>query len=213
MTAPKPPRRTRERILEASLALFNAEGAPGVTTAHIADELSISPGNLYYHFRNKEQIVAELFAAFERDVSRLLPGGDAGPSDVEDLWLVLHLLLERMHAYRFLFRDLPELTAANRRLAMQVASLLGAIETALGALCRGMIAAGAMRASEAELGALVRNAVVIATFWLSFVRVAHPRDEAPPDLDRAAYQVLALVAPYLDTASRALVERLAAQYV
>ncbi|MCC2679667.1 MAG: TetR family transcriptional regulator [Pseudobdellovibrio sp.] len=53
--------KTKERILLGSLNLFNANTASEVTTNDIARELKMSPGNLYFHYKNKEQIIRELF--------------------------------------------------------------------------------------------------------------------------------------------------------
>ncbi|MEO8411637.1 MAG: TetR/AcrR family transcriptional regulator, partial [Propionivibrio sp.] len=77
----KPKRRTRERILEASLRLFNDFGEPNVTTTVIADDLNISPGNLYYHFHNKDEIVEAIFAGFEQEIDEILTVPGSRPAD------------------------------------------------------------------------------------------------------------------------------------
>src|SRR5690606_39711851 len=64
--------KTRDRIVLESLALFNIQGERNVTTNHIAAHLGMSPGNLYYHFRNKQEIIAELFGLYEVRVDSFL---------------------------------------------------------------------------------------------------------------------------------------------
>jgi AcrR family transcriptional regulator len=216
MSEKKRPRRTRERILETSLALFNRAGAPNVTTADIADEMNISPGNLYYHFRNKDEIVSELFARYASEVMPLLAVPPRRAPGVEDLWLLLHLLFERMGAYRFLFRDLDEIASRNRKLALAHADLVQRGELTVVAICRGMVEAGTMQASEREIGALADNVAIASTYWLSYQRLTRPRhapDDSAADPARAAYQVLALIAPFTSGETRALIEKLGANYL
>ena len=57
---------TYNRIVDASLVLFNEEGERNISTNHIAAHLSISPGNLYYHFRNKDEIIMQLFKRYSQ---------------------------------------------------------------------------------------------------------------------------------------------------
>jgi len=74
--------------------IFNDFGEPNVTTTVISDEMEISPGNLYYHFRSKDEIVNTLFAAFEREIDGVLAAPSARGANAEDVWLFLHLLFE-----------------------------------------------------------------------------------------------------------------------
>src|SRR2546421_7208894 len=205
----KRPRRTRERILETALVLFNRLGEPNVTTADIATEMGISPGNLYYHFRNKDQIIAELFGAFERSLDPLLAEPKGRTAGVEELWFLMHLLFEAILECRFLFRDLDEILSRNAKLASRFARIMGhGVRTVID-LCRGMVATGAMRASELEIAALADNAALVATYWISYQNIsAARRSQASVNLDRAVYQVLSLIAPYLRGDDRALLDRL-----
>ena len=216
----KPPRRTRERILATSLALFNGAGAPNVTTADIADEMNISPGNLYYHFRNKDDIIGGLYEALEAEIAPLLALPEQRAASVEDLWLLLHLLFERMRDYRFFYRDLDEITSRNRKIASRFAELTRRGQNTVIELCRGLVAAGEMRASEREIASLASNVTLVSTYWMSFQRIGarHGGDgleggEAAVSLDRAAYQVLALIAPYLVGDGRELIEKLGEDYL
>lgn len=213
MAERKRPRRTRERILETALLLFNRFGEPNVTTADIAGEMEISPGNLYYHFRNKDQIIAELFALFERRLDGLLTAPEGRRAGVEDLWLLLHLLFEAMWEHRFLFRDLDEILSRNRALASRFALIIRRGARTVIELCRGMVATGAMRASERQIAALAENVALIATYWISYQKISAGDGAADAvSLDRAAYQVLSLIAPFLRGDAHRLLDRLSRDY-
>jgi AcrR family transcriptional regulator len=220
MAQRKPPRRTRERILETALALFNREGEPNVTTGDVADELNISPGNLYYHFRNKDDIIGELYAALDAKITPLTAVPPDRLPSADDLWLLLHLLFERMWEYRFFYRDLDEITSRNRRIALRFADFNQRGEATVMQLCRGMVQAGAMRASEREITAIAHNVLMIATYWMSWQRVSrrsptHDNDTAKSEnrLAQAAYQVMALITPYLQGEARALIDQLGTEYL
>jgi AcrR family transcriptional regulator len=201
---PAPPSRsarTRERILRVSLELFNAQGESNVTTGHIADELNISPGNLYYHFRNKDEIIQYLFAEFEKEID-VAPGEiEDVASAMEDLWLYLHMMFERIWHYRFLYRNLDDLLARDAKLRSHFNIILTHKRDAVRKMCDSLVAAGAMHASETELAALAENILVVATYWLNYENLKQRtgiKDDPAKHLTRGVVQVMALVSPYLD---------------
>lgn len=63
--------KTRDKIVQISIELFNRSGVVAVTTNHIAKELSISPGNLYFHFANKEEIIRQIFRQMSRETYQI----------------------------------------------------------------------------------------------------------------------------------------------
>jgi AcrR family transcriptional regulator len=207
------PRQTRERILETSLAMFNAQGEPNVTTNHIADELEISPGNLYYHFRNKEDIVEQVFARYEARMDQTLLVPEGRLPNLEDVWMQLHLVFECMWDYRFLYRDLVDIVSRNRKLKAHFARILNRAATSAGEVLLGLAAAGIMRATPDEIRATAENVLLVATFWMNFNIVRNSRsDSDQDDLTHGIYQVMLLIAPFLRDAERAHLNTLAQAY-
>lgn len=214
--AKKAPRRTAERILEVTLDLFNRFGEPNVSTTLISAELNISPGNLYYHFPAKEELINALFDRYEKSLGELLSAAD-GVRDIEDAWFFLHSLFELTWQYRFLYRDLNDLLSNNRMLETHFQGVLRSKTQAVRQLLDGMCRSGALRIDARETEATATNMVVLLTYWLSFEYVRDPRRALEPDaaqqaLLRGAHHVLNLLAPYLEASQRAHLLTLVAAY-
>jgi AcrR family transcriptional regulator len=204
--------RTRARILDESLALFNERGEATVSTADIAGALGISPGNLYYHFRNKDQIVAELFARLEARLDIEPPAAADVAQSIEDLWLYLHLMLEAIRDFRFFYRNLHGVARRDRRLRERFIAIAARKVEAIERLCAALAAQGALRADRDEIHALARNVLLVATYWLDFQALRSGGDDGA-NLGQGAYQVMSLVAPYLAGDARAHLRRLSRSYV
>lgn len=204
--------RTRRRILDESLRLFNEEGDVAVTTAGIAQAVGISAGNLYYHFRSKDQIVAELFGRLEARLAIDPPAGSDAAQSIEDLWLYLHLMLEAIWDFRFLYRNLHGVARRDRRLRERFNRIASRKLAAMESLCDSLAAQGALRASPEEIRALARNVLLVATYWLDFQSLRRGSERAA-DLGQGAYQVMSLVAPYLVGDARRHLQRLGRSYV
>lgn len=202
--------RTPERILEMALRMFNEFGEPNVTTNRIADELEISPGNLHYHFRTKHALVEALFQRFERRMLDLLGGDAIERADVEDAWLFLHLVFEAIADYRFLYRDLNELCGRDRDLRRRFRGILKLSMRTASDLLDALERAGYCEADTSRSDPVIRNIVLVASYWLSFDQILEPGQEPRPG--RAAIQVMSIVSPFLRGPAREQFEMLAAAY-
>lgn len=208
--------KTRDRILQTSLQLFNEYGEPRITTNHIADELDISPGNLYYHFRSKDEIIELLFQQFERRMDTALQAPARRVPDMEDMWLYLHLVFENIWAYRFLYRDLDNILSRNKKLRTHFRRILERKVNTATTICKGLVEAGVMTASSEDIAALARNIAVVATYWLNFQSVRAGAGTAPDEssnLGLGVYQVLSLVAPFLNGEARRLLHQISREYL
>jgi len=214
--AKKAPRRTAERILEVTLDLFNRFGEPNVSTTLISSELNISPGNLYYHYPAKEELVTALYNRYEAALDELLEAAP-GVHDVEDAWFFMHSLFELVWQYRFLYRDLNDLLSKNRRLETHFQTVLQHKDRAVRGVLDGLSRKGVVKITDTEAAPVSTAMVVVLTYWLSFEYVREPRraleaESAAASLSRGAYHVLSLLLPYLEPVSRQHLHQLAGAY-
>ncbi|UTW09564.1 TetR/AcrR family transcriptional regulator [Pseudomonas benzenivorans] len=201
--------KTRDRILECALLLFNQQGEPNVSTLEIANELGISPGNLYYHFHGKEPLILGLFERFQSELAPLLdPPADAR-LDAEDYWLFLHLIVERLAHYRFLFQDLSNLAGRLPKLARGIRQWLNLLKRTMATLLARLKAENLLVSETQALGQLVEQITLTLLFSLDYQRILGVQ----ADSRLVVYQVMMLVAPHLTRESREAAEQLARRYL
>ena len=175
----------------------------------VANEMGISPGNLYYHFHGKEPLVLGLFERFQNELAPLLdPPADA-QLEAEDYWLFLHLIVERMAHYRFLFQDLSNLAGRLPKLAKGIRNLLTALKRTLASLLARLKAAGQLVSSTQALGQLVEQITMTLLFSLDYQRILDRESE----VQVVVYQIMMLVAPHLLPPARQATEKFALKYL
>jgi AcrR family transcriptional regulator len=191
-------RNTRELILQTSLALFNRHGESKVTTNHIADEANISPGNLYYHFHSKQDIVLELFKRFAGQLDPILQVPDGTRLEAEDLWFQLHLSFELKGHYRFLYHNLADLTNRAPNLRRAFLGLIHRERKAMTAMIASLEDQGAMQVTRVEKELLLNNLMLASIFWIPFAELQDgPGPEDEKNQVKAIAGMLLMILPYL----------------
>lgn len=191
--------KTKDRILHTSLLLFNEEGEPNVTTVDIANEMGISPGNLYYHFRGKEIIIEDLYDHFDREMTDILTAPIHKTVGINDSWLYLYVVFEHIYQYRFLYYNLADVMHRYDKIQRRFKRLLKLKANTTKALCIDLKNHGVLReASNSELDVLVNQVVITVIYWFAFNAISERNNKKPEILmHEGVFQVMSLLAPYL----------------
>jgi AcrR family transcriptional regulator len=198
-TSPTPaPPDTRERIADAA--------------RHIATRLGISPGNLYYHFANKEEIVLHLYARIEAQLDTILaPPADNTSRSFDDVLGYLDAIFGHLWEFRFFYRDLNALLREVPGLKERYRELAERVLGRSRAIFASMVARGWMDASDEYLDLLATNAWIVLTQWFTHRQVVDRRRTIQSsDIRDGIRHLVALFSPLLRAPQRRQVQRLLA---
>ena len=189
---------TREKILDTALTLFNNEGTGAVSTNHIAEAAGISPGNLYYHFRNKDEIIRGLF-------ERLFAANDAAfalPTDqlptLDDLQRMVKTNYKILWQYRFAHRELAALLRADAELRSRFLTVRKRGFEGFRQLFNAFATAGILRDPENPIVIenLAETVWLITEFWLNSLEISGKTvNEA--QMERGVGLMMQVLEPYI----------------
>ena len=191
----------RARIIEASLELFNEQGVHAVSTNHIAAHLSISPGNLYYHFANREEIVRAIFPQAAEAVHGSLPVSREREVTAAEVGRYHLTGIETLWRFRFFFRDVNELFSRDSLLAESFGELQRWLISQFNVLFERLIEQGQMRRPDVpeDLPRIATNAFILWTNWIRYLTSARGKfDVRYGDIADGALHGFLSFAPYLE---------------
>ena len=103
--------KNKEKILTASLKLFNQNGMVNVRLQQIADEALVSVGNLAYHYSNKEAILSSLYEELKKKQNALLAEYRIVPL-FDNINRLIHHTFQLQQEYIFFYLDTLEIVRA-----------------------------------------------------------------------------------------------------
>ncbi|OGU00341.1 MAG: TetR family transcriptional regulator [Geobacteraceae bacterium GWB2_52_12] len=166
--------KTRDKIIDTAIQLFNEQGTKAVSTNHIATAVGISPGNLYYHFRNKEDIIRAIFEQMDayglEQYQSIL--NKYQPGSIEAMEQTFIMIQEYNWRYRFFKRELTALIMNDKQLKERFhatnSQMLGMIRYTIDS----GIANGSIKAmDDTEKGSFADAIWLVALFWLNYLEV------------------------------------------
>ncbi|EKD38117.1 MAG: TetR family transcriptional regulator [uncultured bacterium] len=166
--------KTRDKIIDTAIQLFNEQGTKAISTNHIAAATSISPGNLYYHFRNKEDIIRAIFEQMDAyGVEQYQIILDKYPQGTTEALEATFVMIQEFNwRYRFFKRELTALIMNDPLLKERFQTTNSQMRDMIRYTLDGGIANGSFKSMNASTKEHFVDAIwLVALFWLNYLEV------------------------------------------
>ncbi len=195
--------KTKDRILLGSLQLFNVHGATEVTTNDISKELKMSPGNLYFHYKNKEQIIREIFKKLSKETVEVWKPQAKLAKKQQKIELI-EFIEKNMQLYwkfRFFHRELYTLRKKDSDLSKLWKAHLKKLKLMMIILYKQWIKSGYMVPfqSKYEMEYISELLFITSNSFMQFFETVDGGSDIPTQktLDKARKHIMRMLIPYL----------------
>lgn len=175
----------RQQILEAAQDVFAAKNFQGTTIKDIAQAAGISPGLIYWYFKDKTDLFTSLLS--ERISSGLAEVADRADADVPPecflhnfarFYIGMYERPQNLALFKMVVANTISLPAAVRRLRSQlITGVLGTIRSYLDQ----QVALGRLRAGDTEMMARTFLGSLMAYLVLRYIFEDEQAQALPPD--------------------------------
>jgi AcrR family transcriptional regulator len=144
--------KTKDKIINTAIDLFNERGTNLVSTNHIALEMGISPGNLYYHFSSKNEIIRAITNQLADELLALFKIKLHNISDFSQILSVLFdSFFKIQRSYQFLFLEGAHLVKQDKELQDNYIELRGLIKAGYNELLSSMVKIKLLKKKSLEI--------------------------------------------------------------
>lgn len=169
----------KEKIIKASLELFNENGSHKITTNHIIDKLDISPGTFYYHFRNKEEIIREIFSLITYDFEKIIDAGNSASGIGENID-ILKNMFSIYNKYLFFYSEISSLLDRDEILKKMYLENYSMKYTMLSGLLSGLERDGILKkgfSASPEVPSIINSLWILSDYWVPFLKTTGRLDD------------------------------------
>ncbi len=160
--------KTRDKIIQASIELFNERGERTITTNHIAAHLGISPGNLYYHFRNKQDIIQSIFKQYEAHLESSFQPYEEHQIDVDMLVTYFDAMFYVLWKFRFFYANLTDILSQDEQLKENYLAIQNTLQTRATRIIQQLANDKVIDLSENDVPQLADTMRLILGSWISY---------------------------------------------
>lgn len=162
-------KKTKPRILNTALRLFNELGLAKVTLRSIANEMGISQGNLCYHYKKREDILEALYHQLVAKMDEVIALASSSPPSLATSFMVSKEMMQHFFDYRFFMLDFVQIMREQKKIHEHYQQLSQLREQQFIGMFQLWVQEGLMRPEEfeGEYQSLYIRYNILGDFWLS----------------------------------------------